>query len=322
LSEARARIDGGSGAWERAKRAFERIGAFNVNVAGFGAGMTTRGRTDATPAVSAGSLARALAELAQEVRREHPAAGVTHPDRLFDTRQVPLTLSPDDARYAIIEPARTHEVQWDPAAADLVVHATNGYPAHLQLFADHAWRFADPSSRTITLRDAQHAVSSAAAELEERTLGPRLERLTDRQAELLAAIAVHGGGATISDLTTTLQRASSTTYSRIRDELITEGDIFAPRRGELALTVPLFGPYLLANYEDVRARASVRVISLQDMQRDAEALANIRLARGAQAPLATRAAERPATPRLPETTAQPVPRSSQKPPTAGPRRAP
>jgi len=375
LSEARERIDGGSGAWERAKRAFERIGAFNVNVAGFGAGMTTRDRRDATPAVSAGSLARALAELAQEVRREHPAAGVlvtvdemqvaapadlallaaalqrlnadhpqatvlfagsglpqmpevlraagvTHPDRLFDIRQVPLTLSADDARYAIIEPARTHKVQWDPAAADLVVHATNGYPAHLQLFADHAWRFADPSSRTITLRDAQHAVSSAAAELEERTLGPRLERLTDRQAELLAAIAVHGGGATISDLTTTLQRASSTTYSRIRDELITEGDIFAPRRGELALTVPLFGPYLLANYEDVRGCASVRVMSLEDMQRDAEALANIRLARGAQAPLATRAAERPTTPRLPEATAQPARRSSQKPPTAGPRRAP
>lgn len=76
LSEARERIDGGSGAWERAKRAFERIGAFNVNVAGFGAGMTTRDRRDATPPVSAGSLARALAELAQEVRREHPAAGV------------------------------------------------------------------------------------------------------------------------------------------------------------------------------------------------------------------------------------------------------
>ena len=80
LSEARERIDGGSGAWERAKRAFERIGAFNVNVAGFGAGMTTRDRTDATPPVSAGSLARALAELAQEVRREHPAAGAASGD--------------------------------------------------------------------------------------------------------------------------------------------------------------------------------------------------------------------------------------------------
>ena len=102
------------------------------------------------------------------------------------------------------------------------------HPAHLQLFADHAWRSPIRAWGPITLQDAQRAVSSAAAELEQRTLRPRLERLTDRQAELLAAIAVHGGAATISDLTITLQRASSTTYSRIRDELITEGDISAP----------------------------------------------------------------------------------------------
>jgi hypothetical protein len=363
VGEARERIESGAGAWQRAKRAFERIGAVNVNVAGFGAGLSTHGRADAAAPVSPGSLARALAQLAEEVRREHPAAGVlvtvdemqvsasgdlallaaalqrlnadypqaavlfagsglphmpevlraagvTHPDRLFDVRQVPLTLSAVDARYAIVEPARNHGVQWDPAAADLIVQTTNGYPAHLQLFADHAWRLADSTSHTITVHDARHALRSAAGEVEERTLGPRLERLTDRQAELLAAIAVHGGAATTANLTVTLARTSSTTYSRTRDELITEGDIYAPRRGELALTVPLFAQYLLANYEHVHGRASVPLLALEEMRHNAEGVASGRL--GQDLP-ASEAVDRPASGQLPPSTAPPAPRPGRQP---------
>jgi len=33
-------------------------------------------------------------------------------------------------------------VAWAPEAADLLVRLTNGYPAHVQLFADEAWRAA------------------------------------------------------------------------------------------------------------------------------------------------------------------------------------
>jgi hypothetical protein len=195
-------------------------------------------------------------------------ANVTHPDRLFDIRQVPLTLSPEDALYALIEPAqRLRHVHWEPEAAGMIVDATNGYPAHLQLFADHAWRAAKPDADRITVADAQNALTSAAEELEERTLGPRLDRLTDRQAELLVAVAVHGGAVSTRDLTSTLHRESSTTYSRTRDELITEGDLYAPRRGALALTVPLMRPYLLAHYDEVCARANVAILPLRELER-------------------------------------------------------
>jgi AAA ATPase domain len=141
-----------------------------------------------------------LAAALQRLNADHPGAGVlfagsglphmpevlrraqvTHPDRLFDIRQVPLTLSSADARYALIEPAqRLRQVHWEPEAAGLIVDATNGYPAHLQLFADHAWRAADPDADTITVTDAQHALRSAAEELEERTLGPRSAPRTSR----------------------------------------------------------------------------------------------------------------------------------------------
>lgn len=319
VAEARERIQAGAGAWHRAQRAFELIAGVNLSVAGFGAGLTTRQGPESPRVVSPGELARALAQLSQEVHRDAPTggvlitidemqvapardlaliaaalqrlnadhpdavvlfagsglphmpqvlidAGVTHPDRLFRLQKVPLTLSEADALFAIVEPARARGVSWDPDAAQLIVAATNGYPAHLQIFADHAWRAAETGATSITVAHAQQALETAAAELEERTLGPRFDRLTDRQQELLAALALHGGTARTADITAVLGRPSQA-FSRIRDELITEGDVYAPRRGELAMTVPLFAPYLLAHYEEARGRATNELLSLAEMRR-------------------------------------------------------
>ncbi|MBK8460751.1 MAG: ATP-binding protein [Micropruina sp.] len=98
-------------------------------------------------------------------------AGVTHPDRLFILQDIPLTLEVADARYAVIEPAREAGVTWEPEAADLIVDVSNGYPAHLQLFADAAWSAA-PGPDAITLVDVQTSLPAVGAQLERRTLGP------------------------------------------------------------------------------------------------------------------------------------------------------
>jgi hypothetical protein len=319
------RAGAGAGPWERVKRAFERIAAINVNVAGFGGGISTHAPAEAPRGgVAPEDLADVLAQLAREVRTDRPRggvlitvdemqvaahselallaaalhrlngdhpdahvlfagtglphindvltdAGVTHPDRLFDVRPIPLTLERADALYAIVEPARDADVSWDPDAAALIVEATNGYPAHLQLFADHAWRAAD-DSRVITLLAGETATRAASRELEERTLSPRLDRLTDRQLELLTAIALNAGRASRSDITATLGRSSPDSFSRTRSELLAAGDIYAPRHGEIALTVPLLGSYLIAAYETVRGRTRTRLLSLEEMQHNVAAL--------------------------------------------------
>jgi hypothetical protein len=320
FAHARARIEAGSGPWQRAKRVFERIGAFNVTIAGTGAGVTVRDATGPPRATSPEDLALALATLAAEVQREaanggllvtldevqvaahadlallaaalqrlnvdHPTAsvmfagtglphtpdvlreaGVTHPDRLFDVHAVPLRLDHDDARFAIVEPARLRDVTWEPEAADLIVEACNGYPAHLQVFAHHAWTAA-AGPHHITLAEAQAALGSAAAEIDRRTFGPRLERLTGRQLEFLAALALHGGRAPTKTIAATLGKTQKA-LSVARDALITEGDVYAPRWGELALTVPLFGPYLLAHYDQARARSTSKLMPLDEMRASA-----------------------------------------------------
>jgi hypothetical protein len=146
-------------------------------------------------------------------------AGVTHPDRLFDLRPIPLTLSPEDARYAIVEPVRMQGVVWDADGASGVVQVSNGYPAHLQLFADETWKTA-PGPNQILAVDVEEAIPRATAAIERRSLGPRWERMSERQMELITALALHGGTASTAALAQTLGRAR-TDLSWVRDDCCT-----------------------------------------------------------------------------------------------------
>ena len=194
-------------------------------------------------------------------------AGVTHPDRLFVIEDVPLTLTHEDARYAIVEPAREAHVTWDPEAVDRLIHLTNGYPAHLQLFADAAWDAA-PGPGQIALADVEASLPKVGKDLERRTLGPRWERITDRQVEFMAALALHGGRAAMADIALTLGR-SRNDLGWLREELIKEGDIYAPRQGQIAMALPLFASYVLARYEDASKDSTMQPLTLDQMRTNA-----------------------------------------------------
>lgn len=193
-------------------------------------------------------------------------AGVTHPDRLFVLEPLPLTLSAEDAALAIVEPALGVGVNWHPDAVQRVFEASNGYPAHLQLFAHACWIEA-VGPQVVTPEDVARALPRAAAQIETRTLGPRWERMPDRQAEFLAALAVNGGRASSGDLAATLGRPQHE-WAWIRHSLIEEGDAFSPRRGHLNMAVPLFVPYILSKYEQARRDVSGPgvLLSLEQMR--------------------------------------------------------
>ena len=195
------------------------------------------------------------------------AAGVTHPDRLFLLEHLSVSLSGSDAAYAIIEPARRVGVSWAPQAAAAVVAACNGYPAHLQQFAHTVWVNATGPD-VITEADVARAMPLVEADLSRRTLGPRWDRMTDRQMEYLAAVAVHGGRTTTHVLAATLGRTAQE-LSWIRDGLIREGDIYAPQRGHVMLAVPIFAPYVLAHYEQARTTADTPLVPLEQLRGNA-----------------------------------------------------
>lgn len=194
-------------------------------------------------------------------------AGVTHPDRLFVLENIPLTLDRGDARYAVVEPARQVDVLWEHDAATAVVEVSNGYPAHLQLFAHAAWSAA-AGPGVIATADVDTAIPGVAAQLERRTLGPRWDRITDRQMEFLAALALLGGRAASAAVAAALGRTHQE-ISWIREELIEEGDVYVPKRGQLAMAVPLFRQYVLSHYERTRPDAATALLSLKEMAANA-----------------------------------------------------
>jgi hypothetical protein len=78
---------------------------------------------------------------------------------------------------------------------------------------------------------------------------------------------------------------------------ITEGDVYAPRRGELALTVPLFARYLLTHYEHARSHATTSLATPERIRR------NLPATHSAPSPDASPAGRRPhraAVPTAPE----------------------
>lgn len=189
--------------------------------------------------------------------------GVTHPDRLFVETRIPLQLEEADARLAILEPAHAAGSDWERAALDAVLEASNRYPAHLQFFAQAVWRQA--RGPTVDLAAARSAIPEAAEQLTMRSLEPRWDALSDREAELVAAIAINGGRASAPQLSATLDR-DQRSWSRVRQSLIEAGDVYAPRRGVLEITVPALGRYALHEYPELQRRSPDRLVAIEEMR--------------------------------------------------------
>jgi hypothetical protein len=145
-----------------------------------------------------------------------------------------------------------------------VLEASNRYPAHLQFYADAVWRHA--AGPGIEVDDAREAIPPAAERLVRRSIEPRWEQLSDREAELVTAIAVNGGRATAAQLEVTLGW-NQRTWSAVRESLIRAGDIYPPRRGELQVSVPALANYALQNYPDLQERSTRPLLSMDTMIR-------------------------------------------------------
>jgi len=159
-------------------------------------------------------------------------------------------------------------VVWSEVGVERLIAATHGYPAHVQLFADAAWKLA-AGPREVTAHDVERGIAEAEQQVEARTLEPRWRSVTDRHAELLAALAVttrqtDRAYATSAEISDVLGRPVNE-WSAARMQLIYASDIYAPARGCLAFTVPSYAPYVLREYEARRAEARLELTALSVM---------------------------------------------------------
>ncbi|WP_341868359.1 hypothetical protein [Achromobacter aegrifaciens] len=165
----------------------------------------------------------------------------SYAERLFKFAEIGA-LSTADATLAINVPANNENVEVEPAAIDLIIAVTQGYPYFLQEWGKCAWDVATASP--ITVEDVENASREAVAALDEGFFRVRFDRLTPAEKKYLRAMAELGPGPHRSgDIAQQLGRPVAS-FGPVRGSLIVKGMLWSPTHGDTAFTVPIFDAFM------------------------------------------------------------------------------
>ena len=173
------------------------------------------------------------------------AASKSYAERLF--RYVVVDRLPREmSDRALLVPAGTEDVDYDPDALDELYVLTDGYPYFVQAYAHVTWDCALGSP--IGVADVREAAPEAEAELAVGFFGARYDRATPAERDYMRAMADlaqhHDDGAvTTAEIAQALGRKPQS-LSPARDGLIKKGLVYSSERGTVAFTVPHFGRFL------------------------------------------------------------------------------
>ena len=175
------------------------------------------------------------------------AASKSYAERLF--RYVVVDRLPRAmADRALLVPAGTEHVDYDPAALDELYLLTDGYPYFVQAYGKVTWDTALASP--IRVSDVREAAPEAEGELAVGFFGARYDRATPAERDYMRAMADLGvehddGAVPTADIAKSLGRKPQS-LSPARDGLIKKGLVYSSERGSVAFTVPHFGKFLRA----------------------------------------------------------------------------
>lgn len=178
----------------------------------------------------------------------------TYAERLFDFPTIG-NLTEDDARAALVEPARQQGVAFDEAAIVQALKWTAGYPFYIQQLGKHAWNLADASP--ITEQDIDQAMPAAQAALDNNIYEVRIQRTTEKQRRYMRAMAELGAGPYRSGSVARKMGQTISAVSQVRQQLLNKGLIYATEDyGYVDFTVPRFDEYMkrLMPYQTPSAR--------------------------------------------------------------------
>lgn len=206
--------------------------------------------------VPVGQLAALISALHRMMQRQLPVvlvgAGLpqlrgrmgkakSYAERLFEFHEI-TALSEDDARRAIVKPAKDEGAEYEDEALDKIISDTERYPYFLQEWGKHVWDTAEKSP--IRIGDVINATPIAIAALDESFFRMRFDRLTPKEKQYLRAMAELGPGPHRSgDIANILSRKVES-VAPLRNGLIGKGMIWSPDHGDTAFTVPLFDQFM------------------------------------------------------------------------------
>ncbi|MDO4901551.1 ATP-binding protein [Actinomyces sp.] len=174
-----------------------------------------------------------IAELAGDAK--------SYAERLFRFPRID-SLTEQEARRAIIEPAQAEGVTFTAEAADLAVGITHGYPYFLQELGYQAWIVAKDGQ--ITAEDISTAREAYEAKLDSSFFRVRLDRATPLQTAYMRAMAELGPEPQKASEVASLMKRESSQLGPIRSQLIEMGLLYTPQHGYAAFTVPEFDSFM------------------------------------------------------------------------------
>ena len=153
------------------------------------------------------------------------------------------SLTPEEARQALVGPAETENVSYDEDAVDLAVSITHGYPYFIQELGYQAWIVA--SGNHITADDISTAKEAYEAKLDGSFFRVRLDRATPLQTAYMRAMAELGSEPQKAADVASLMKRESSQVAPIRSQLIDMGLLYTPQHGYAAFTVPDFDKFMM-----------------------------------------------------------------------------
>lgn len=165
----------------------------------------------------------------------------SYAERLFNYRSIG-PLSRPAAESALTVPAAKFGASFEPAARDLVLDASGGYPYFVQEYGYAVWETAP--EKVITLSDARVALEIGRQQLDQGFFPSRWERASKAEKSYLQLMAADGDeGCSTAELATRAQKKQSS-MTMTRSSLIRKGIIYSPALGRVAFTVPGMADYI------------------------------------------------------------------------------
>lgn len=188
---------------------------------------------DSLPILLAGAGLPQVARLAGEAK--------SYAERLFLYPGVGA-LDPKSAALAVEKPIADEDASIAPAAVDVIIDRTKGYPFFLQEWASVAWNIAEGPE--ITLDDVNHSYAETLSLLDEGFFKVRMDRLTKAEVQFVTEMANLGDGPyAMSDIATAMNRTQSS-LGPARASIIAKGMVYKTDHGYLDFTVPLFAEFM------------------------------------------------------------------------------
>jgi AAA ATPase domain len=166
----------------------------------------------------------------------------TYAERLF-VFPVIDSLTADQAEEALRAPARDEGVAWEDGAIALALEVTRCYPYFLQEFGKRAWHVSDGPD-LITTDQFERAIPVAVAALDDSFFRVRAAASSPAERLYMSAMARLGPGEVRTTEIANLLGREPSALSPTRDRLIKRALCYAPSRGHIDFTVPLFGDFM------------------------------------------------------------------------------